>query len=151
MDITYDNINEYFKNYFAAFNKYGQNRATIHHMDEYFAPDFEFKPYIAGVTPEPSREAFYDVLVSHPSGYEKLTPLDVVFDERRMIAVVLILAEISDSKTGELLVKKHYFGRYTFGPTENDTIKIKELMLFWEVLPEGSMEISDVFARDWNK
>lgn len=151
MDFSYDSIQEFFKNYFETFNKYGQSRETIHRMDEYFHPDLEFIPYVADVAPAHGREAFCDVLVSHPSGYEKLTPLDVIYDEKKRVAVVLILAEISDSKTGELLVKKHYFVRYPLVLDENNTIKIKELKLFWELLPAGSMEINDVFARDWGK
>jgi hypothetical protein len=31
---------------------------------------------------------------------------------------------------------------------ENDTLKIKKIQLFWEVLPPGVMEIDDVFDRD---
>jgi hypothetical protein len=151
MDFSYDSITEFFKNYFETFNKYGQSRETIHRMDEYFHPDLEFIPYVANVAPAHGRQAFYDVLVSHPSGYEKLTPVDIVYDEKKRVAVIMILAEISDSKTGELLVKKHYFVRYPLVLDENNTVKIKELKLFWELLPAGSMEINDVFARDWGK
>jgi hypothetical protein len=151
MDFSYDDAVEFFKSYFETFNKYGQDPATIRKMDDFFAPDLEFKPYVADVAPAHGRQAFYDVLVSHPSGYEKLTPLDIVYDEKKQVGVVLILAEISDTKSGELLVKKHYFVRYPLVPDENGKMKIKELKLFWEVLPAGSMELNDVFARDWNR
>ena len=151
MDFSYDNVLEFFKNYFETFNKYGQNPATIDKMDDYFHPDLKFQPYVADVAPAYSRQEFKDVLVSHPSGYEKLTPLDIVYDERKHVAVIMILAEISDSKTGELLVKKHYFVRYPLIIDDNNTVKIKELNFFWEVLPVGSMELNDVFARDWKK
>ena len=151
MDLNYDTVVKYMQEYFETFNEYGQSPDTVHRMDDYFAPDFEFNPYVADVSPARGREEFYKVIVSHPSGYEKLIPLDIVYDEKRQVVVVLILAEISDSKTGELLVKKHYFARYPLVLDENKTIKIKELRLFWEVLPAGSMEINDVFARDWKK
>jgi hypothetical protein len=148
MDITYDIIVKYIKDYFKTFNKYGQDPRTIYRLDEYYAPDLEFNPYVAGVGHTTGRDEFYRVLLSHPSGYEKLTPEEIVVDERRMIAVVLIRAEISDSKTGEVLVTKRYFVLYPLVLDENDTLKMKSIQLFWEVLPPGVMEIDDVFARD---
>lgn len=151
MEFTYDDIIKYVKAYFETFNKYGQNPDTIHRMDDYFAPDFNFLPYVATIQPAYGREEFYKVLLSHPSGYEKLTPLDIIYDERQKVAVVLIKAEISDSKTGELLVTKHYFARYPLVMDEDNNIKIKELKFFWEVLPPGAMEIDDVFDRDRKK
>jgi len=148
MDITYDIIVKYMKDYFKTFNKYGQDPETIHRLDEYYAPDLEFNPYVAGIGHTTGRDEFYQVLLSHPSGHEKLTPEEIVVDEIRKIAVVLIKAEISDSHTGEVLVTKRYFVLYPLVLDENGTIKIKKIQLFWEVLPPGAMEIDDVFARD---
>lgn len=148
MELTYETIEKYMKDYFETFNKYGQDPKTIHRLNDYFAPDLEFSPYVAGIGHSKGRDEFYEILLSHPSGYEKLTPEEIVVDERRKIAVVLIKAEISDSKTGEILVTKRYFVLYPLVLDENDTIKIKKIRLFWEVLPPGALEISDVFARD---
>lgn len=148
MELTYDGIAKYMKEYFEAFNTFGQNPATIHRMDDYFARDFEFIPYVATIPKVVGRDPWYQVLLSHPSGYEKLTPEDMVIDERRMVVVVLIKAEILDSKTREVLVTKRYFARYPLMLDEKNTIKIKNLQFFWEVLPPGTMEIDDVFDRD---
>ena len=148
MEITYDNMVKYMKDYFETFNKYGQDPKTIHRLDDFYAPDVEFTPYFAGIGHSTGRDDFYQILLSHPSGYEKLTPEEIVIDEKRRIAVVLIKAEISDSKTGEVLVTKRYFVLYPLVLDENNTIKIKKIQLFWEVLPPGALEISDVFARD---
>lgn len=149
MQFTYDDIVQYMQDYFETFNTYGQNPDTVHRLDDYYMPDLEFIPYVAqiggGVK---GREEFYGILLSHPSGYEKLTPLDIVVDERRLVAVVLIKAEILDSKTGKQLVTKHYFVRYPLIVDENNTLKITKIQFFWEVLPEGAMEVDDVFARD---
>jgi hypothetical protein len=30
-------------------------------------------------------------------------------------------------------------------------MKIERLDFFWEILPEGALEIDDVFERDWKK
>jgi hypothetical protein len=151
MELTYDNIVNYMKEYFEAFNAYGQNPATIHRMDAYFTPDFEFRPYVATIPPVVGRDEWYRVLLSHPSGYEKLTPEDIVVDERRRVVVVLIKAEIMDSHTREVLVTKRYFARYPLILDENKAIKIPKLQFFWEVLAPGAMEIDDVFDRDRKK
>jgi hypothetical protein len=148
MEITYDTILKYMRDYFKIFNKYGQDPKTIHRLDDYYAPDLEFFPYVAGIGHSTGREECYRILLSHPSSYEKLTPEEIVVDEKRMMAVVLIKAEISDSRTGEALIKKRYFVLYPLVLDKNNTIKMKKIQLFWEVLPPGALEISDVFARD---
>jgi hypothetical protein len=148
MELTYDTIVKYIKDYFETFNNYGQSPKTIHRLDDYYAPDLEFIPYVAGIGHTSGRDEFYRVLLSHPSGYEKLTPEEIVVDEKRKMAVVLIKAEISDSKTGEILVTKRYFVLYPLAVDENGTMKIKKIQLFWEVLPPGALEIDDVFDRD---
>jgi hypothetical protein len=148
MKLTYDTIVKYMKDYFETFNTYGQDPKTVHRLDDYYAPDLEFTPYVAGIGHSTGRDEFLRILLSHPSGYEKLTPEEIVVDERRRIAVVLIKAEISDSRTREVLVTKRYFVLYPLVLDENNTIKIKKIQLFWEVLPPGALEISDVFARD---
>jgi len=148
VELTYDNIVKYMKDYFETFNTYGQDPKTIHRMNDYYAPDLEFIPYVAGIGHTAGRDEFLRILLSHPSGYEKLTPEDIVVDERRKVAVVQIKAEISDSQTGEILVTKRYFVRYPLVLDEDNTIKITKIELFWEVLPPGALEISDVFARD---
>ena len=148
MELTYDTIVKFMQDYFETFNTCGQDPKTINRLDEYYAPDVEFTPYVAGIGHCDSREDFYRVLLSHPSGYEKLTPEEIVVDERRNAVVVLIKAEISDSQTGEVLVTKRYFVLYPLELDENNALKIKKIQLFWEVLPPGAMEIDDVFARD---
>ena len=139
MELTYDNIVKFIKDYFNVFNKYGQDPEEIHRLDDYYAPDLEFTPYVAGIGHTTGRDDFYQVLLSHPSGKEQLTPEEIVVDERRGMAVVLIKAEISDSKTGEVLVTKRYFVLYALVLDENTTIKIKKIQLFWEVLPPDAM------------
>ncbi len=148
MELTYNSILKFMQDYFETFNQYGQDPANVHRLDDYFAPDLEFTPNVSGVVHTTRRDKFYDVLLSHPSGFEKLTPEDIVVDENKKAAAVLIKAEITDSHTGKLLVRKRYFVLYPLALDENNTIKIKKVLLFWETLPPGSLEISEVFARD---
>jgi hypothetical protein len=150
-EMTYEVIVTYMQDYFRDFNAYGQNPETIHRMDKYFAPDFEFLPYIAYVPPARGREQWYQVLLSHPSGIERLTPEDMVIDDRKKVVVVKIKTDVIDSKTKEILVTKRYSGRYPLILDESGEIKIKNLEFFWEILPAGALEIDDVFDRDRKK
>ena len=148
MEFTYDNIVQYMKDYFETFNKYGRDPETIHRLNDYYAPDLEFNAYVAGIGRSIGCDDFFRIQLSHPSSVEMLTPEEIMVDERRKIAIVQIKAEISDSQTGEILVTKRYFIRYPLALDENNNIKIKAIILFWEVLPPGAYEIDDAFARD---
>jgi hypothetical protein len=150
MNLTHDQIAAWIEEYFAAFDLYGQDPNEIHRMDEYFAKDFVFNPFIAHVGKVAGRENWYKVLTSHPSGVERLTPEDVVIDERRQAFVAQIKAELSDRDTKELLLTKRYLARYPL-VEEDGKPKIQRLDFFWEVLPAGALEIDDVFERDWKK
>ncbi len=85
MRLTYDQLVQWIGEYFEVFNKYGQDPNEIHRMDEYFAKDFVFNPYIAYVGKVSGRDNWYKVLTSHPSGIERLTPEDLVIDENRQV------------------------------------------------------------------
>lgn len=150
MPLTHDEMTAWIEQYFADFNLYGQDPDEIHRMDEYFARDFAFNPFIANVGKVAGRENWYKVLTSHPSGLERLTPEDVVIDERRQTFVAQIKAELSDRDTGQLLLTKRYLARYPL-VEEDGKMKIERLDFFWEVLPAGALEIDDVFERDWKK
>lgn len=139
MKPTHDEIVQWMKDYFATYNLYAQDAATVHHMDEYFAPDLRFMPYMY-VFGGPqgghhTREDFYQMLTSHPDDYEKFEVLDVFVDEKRMVAVAFLIARIFSTKTDELLVQKHYLPLYELAMDENDTLKIKTIRFFWEASP----------------
>ena len=148
MELTYDNILKFMKDYFKAFLEYGQDPKTAHRMEDYFAPDLEFFPYIAGNAPVSGRDKFLKLMSSHPSSLERLTPDDIMVDEKRGAAVVLLKTEIIDAKTGEVLVTKMYHPLYQLGLDENKTIKIKKILFFEEVLPQGTLDVGDVLKRD---
>jgi hypothetical protein len=139
MKPTRDEIVQWMKDYFATYNLYAQDAATVHHMDEYFAPDLRFMPYMYVFGgPEAGHhtsEDFYQMLTSHPDDYEKFEVLDVFVDEKRMVAVAFLIARIFSTKTDELLVQKHYLPLYELAMDENDTLKIKTIRFFWEASP----------------
>jgi hypothetical protein len=152
MELTYDNIVGWMNKYFTVYSTYGQDPKTAHRMNDYFAPDLRFIPYIAALGgPEggfTSRDEFLRTAKSHSSWYEKLTPEDITVDERRKVAAVQFGMEVINRKTGEVAVKKSAMAHYELVLDENSTIKIKTIRFFWEVLPPGVPEFYDLFKDD---
>ena len=148
MDLTYDNIMQFFQEYFPAYNAYAQDPDTIQEMYKYYAPDLEFVPYVAGLEHMTSRDEFLETMSSHPSSFETIVPEDVIIDEKRAVVAVLAKTEVTDWGTGDVLVKKSYLPRYYLTLDENRDIKIKKLEFFWEVLPPGTPDVHEVFRRD---
>lgn len=148
MKLTYDNIKKFMQDYFKAYTAYAQNPETTHRMYDYFAPDFEFIPYVAGLERFTSRDDFLKKMSAHPSCYETIVPEDIIIDEKRQVVVVLAKADVFDKKTGKVLLSKRYLPRYYLALDKNNTIKIKQVRFFWEVLPPGTPEVHEIFARD---
>lgn len=150
MELTYDNILKWVKEYFETYNSYAQNPETVHRMDKYFAPDMEFIPYVASLKgPKGSvnnREDFYKILAGHPSSYETFVPEDIVIDDKRGVVVVLLKVQVFDSKTKEVLLRKSYLPWYKLILDENKNINIKTIRFFWEVMPPGTLEVHELFS-----
>ncbi len=152
MKLTYDDIVKWMTEYFKVYSTYGQDAATADRMKDYFAPDLRFIPYIAGIGgPEGgffSRDEFIHTAKSHSAWYEKLTPINLTVDERKKAVVALFGMEVIDRKTGEVAVKKSAIAHYELVLDEDNTIKIKTIRFFWEVLPPGVPEFYDLYEDD---
>jgi len=152
MKLTYDNILSWMKEYFKVYSTYGQDSKTADKMNDYFAPDLRFIPYIAAIGGPKggffSRDEFIHTAKSHSSWYEKLTPEDITVDERRKMTTVRFGMEVINRKTGEVVVKKSATAHYELVLDENNAIKIKTIRFFWEVLPSGVPEFYDLFEDD---
>jgi hypothetical protein len=74
----------------------------------------------------------------------------VVIDERKQEFVAQIKTDLVDRDTKQVLLTKRYLARYPL-VEEDGTMKIARLEFFWEILPEGALEIDDVFERDWGR
>ena len=152
MELTYENIEKWMREYFETYNSYAQNPDTVERMNDYFMPDMEFIPYVAqlkgpkgSVT---SRDDFYKILAGHPSSYETFVPEDITIDEKRNVAVVIFGMQVVDTKKEEVVIRKSAIAHYKLVLDENDTIKIKEIKFFWEVMPPGQKEFYEIFGRD---
>jgi hypothetical protein len=149
MKMTYDNIVKWMKEYFDVYSNYGQEPGTSDRMKEYFAPDLRFIPYIAAIGgPEKgfhSRDEFIRTAVAHTAWYEKLTPVNMTVDVKQNSVAVLFIIDVYDRKTGKVAVKRSAFSHYELVLDENETIKIKSIRFFWEVLPPDVKEFFEIF------
>jgi hypothetical protein len=152
MTITNENIAGWMKEYFKVYSTYGQDPKTAQRMNDYFAPDLRFIPYIAALGgPQGgffSRDEFLQKAVSHPSWYEKLTPSDIIVDETRKVAVVLFSIDVINRKTGKTAVSRKAMSQYELMLDANNTLKIKTIRFFWEFLPPGTPEFYDLFKGE---
>jgi hypothetical protein len=136
---THAEIVQWMKDYFATYNLYAQDAATVHRMDEYFASDLRFMPYMS-VFGGPdgghhSAEDFYRMLTGHPDDYEQFEVLDIFVDAERLVAVAFLIARIYSTGTNELLVQKHYLPLYELTIDDEGRLKIKTIRFFWEASP----------------
>ena len=152
MELTYDIIVKWMKDYFEVYGKYGQEPDTYQIMNDYFAPDLRFIPYIAGLGgPEGgfrSRDEFLRTAIAHTGWYEILTPLDITVDERRKAVVVIFNIDVYDRKTRQVVVKRNAIAHYNLILDDQKTIKIKTIRFFWETMPPGVKEFYEIFGRE---
>ncbi len=148
MECSYDYVMNWMKDYFDVYSVYGQDIETACKMNEYLEKDLKFVPYISSIKGSyNTREDLLKYTTAHPSCYEKLTPLDIVIDMKRMVAVALLNLEVIDQKTGKIMVSKKSLAEYHL-IQDDKCLKICKIVYFWEVLEPGSLEVADVFKRD---
>jgi hypothetical protein len=147
MKPAYDDIVRWMEGYFEAYNAYAQNPGTVHRMSEYFTPDVRFVPYVSAFggpgNAVTSRDDFFRMFTSHPTVYEKFTVEDIAVDERRLVAVAFLKVALFDSKTNEVLVRKHYMPKYQLVLDEKGALKISTILFFWEATPP---EVDEAYA-----
>jgi hypothetical protein len=147
MKPTHDDIVKWMKDYLAAYNAYAQNPVTVNKMSDYFTADVRFVPYISAFggpgNAITSRDDFFRMFTSHPTVYEKFEVEDIAVDERRLVAVALLNVALFDSRTNEVLVRKHYLPRYQLVLDEKDALKISTILFFWEATPP---EVDEAYA-----
>ena len=150
MELTYDNIQNWMKDYFETYSMYGQKPETADRMKDFFALDLRFIPYIAGIGgPEggfKNRDEFIETAKTHPAWYERLIPESLTIDEKQKTVVVLFRMEVVDTKRNEVTIRKHAIAQYQLILDEKSTIKIKTIRFFWEVMPKGFKEFYDIYG-----
>ena len=135
MGFTYEDIVKFMDEYFRDFSLYGQDPKTQQRMNEYFAPDLEFIPYLQGDPKITDREQFYQLNI-HPPIQETLKTWHLVVDDRQKIVTAMVNTELKHKKTGEVKVDAWFNCVYHLKLDENNTIKIAKMHFFFEIKPE---------------
>ena len=60
-----------------------------------------------------------------------------------MIVVALLKVALCDSKTNEVLLRKHYLPRYQLVQDGTGALKISTILFFWEAMPP---EVDEAYA-----
>lgn len=147
MNPAYEDMAEWMKEYFAAYNAYAQNPETVGRMSDYFTPDVRFVPFVSAFggpgNAITNRDDFFRMFTSHPTVYEKFEVEDIAIDERHMVAVALLNVTLFESKTDTVLLRKHYLPRYQLVLDESGALKIRTIHFFWEATPP---EMDEAYA-----
>ncbi len=151
MELTYDNTVKWMTEYFETYSRYGQEAATASRMNNYFAEDLRFIPFIAGLGgPEGgfrSRAEFIRTAVAHTGWYERLTPLDMTVDERKKTVVVLFNIDVHDRQKNEVVIKRSAIAHYSLALDDKGSPRIKTIRFFWEVMPKGAPEFFELYPE----
>jgi hypothetical protein len=147
VELTYDSIVEFMERYFPAYSDHGQDPATVRQMCDYYAPELVFTGYVGSAEPTvfSDRASFLGFDVSHPSSYERLTPEEIVVDERRKQVFAIIRFEFIDRKTGAVLAQERGATLYTLKVDGQGAIKITSLVFFPQRLPPGVLSGAEIF------
>jgi hypothetical protein len=150
LELTYDTMVAFMRDYFPAYSEYGQHPATVEKMHEYYTPDLVFTGYTGFAEPTvfPDRAAFLEFDLSHPSSYERLTVEDMTVDERRKTVFAIIKFEYVDRVTGLVLAEERGATQYQLVLDEDGAIKIKSFTFFAQRLPAGALSGTEIFLRD---
>jgi hypothetical protein len=148
--MTYDEILRFMQEYFPIYTEYAQLPETCHRMDDFYAPDLVFTVYVGRPEPVvfPSRDAFLAFDCSHPSSYERLTPLHMSIDERQQTVFCIVRFEYVDRATEEVLLEEDGAAKYQLALDADGRIKITSIVFFPQRLAPGAMTGTDVFRRD---
>jgi len=149
MELTYDNILAFLKEYIVAFSTLAQNPETTHEMHEYYAPEIKVTQY----SPKKAvynREQFLQFHTAHPGIQETLIPGHISIDERQKTAGVLLRGEFTIKKTKQVVVQT-LSAHYTLMLDGNNTIKIKDIAFFVEAVPPGAPNIDNLYEESFKE
>ena len=141
MELTYDEIVRFMKEYFPAYSEKGQIEATHHVMDNFYAPDIAFDDGI--IT---SREQWYKACLSHPAIQDKITLEHLFVDEKQKEAGALVKTQAIERASGKVLLEIKMNVLYSLKLDKNKEIKISNIRVFLESNPQKSARLMQVYG-----
>ena len=149
MALTYEEIIQFMTAYFPAYSNYGQDPATVHVMNDFYASDFVFTGHVGREEPVvySGRDAFLAFDISHPSIYERLTPVEMGIDEHTGQVFAVIKFEFIDRSSDSVLTEELGASLYQLVQDESGKPKIKSLLFFPQRLPPGAVSGAELFQK----
>jgi hypothetical protein len=131
---NYQKIEQFMADYYAAYNQYAQDAATIDLMDEYWAPEFLSVQYlpIPGYPLVMNRTTWKNLLVSaHLNMLEILNPEEISIDTHKLTVVTRAIIDFKDRSSGDLILELSCIGFYNLKIDRNHKLKMTCLKLYF--------------------
>jgi hypothetical protein len=141
MELMYDDIVRFMKEYFPAYSEKGQVAETHHVMDKFYAPDITFDEGI--IT---SREQWYKACLSHPAIQDKITLEHLFVDEKQKEAGALVKTQAIERASGKVLLEIKMNVLYSLKIDKNGDIKITNIKVFLESNPQKAARLMQVYG-----
>ena len=142
MEVTYENLLEWFENYFDEINKYQGDLKTVPKLKKFFAPDLELTMYSIPSS-QPRESMTRDSLLMsfvHPGLQEDLIPRYYAVDVKQLIVFVHFEIRFSDKPSGKTWEPLQASAHYHLIFDENKDLKIRKINYWTEPLPEDLFE-----------
>lgn len=149
MEFTYDNILGFMKRYYKGFPENALHPETKHKMHEFYSPRFRVKVHLSKPL-EFNREKFLRFTSVHPHFTDTPNPEHIIIDEKQNRVAVLVRTEFILKETGVTytqLMSAHYLLELD----EENTIKIKEILMFPQPPPPGEPDLDALLLESWEK
>ena len=146
MEFTYDNITQWLKDYFKAFNTCNGDPGKVPDMEKYFTPDMQFISYILDVKRPDTREGLLNTMI-HPGLREELTPEDIIIDERRKAVAVILRVQFTEESSGTVFPEKHNCAHYELAQDKNGEPKIRKIAYFTEHRPPHEPDMKSLMKK----
>jgi hypothetical protein len=149
MELTYDNILKFMHRYYTGFPENALHPDTKQKMYEFYSPRLQ----VINTLSKPSkfnREEFLQFTSVHPHFTDTPNPEHIIIDEKQKRVAVLVRTDFTLKETGESFIQM-MSAHYILELDENNTIKIREILMFPQPAPPGEPDIEVLLAEALEK
>ena len=142
MELTYEGILKWFKDYFEDVRKNQGAIETVRNLKKYFAPDLELLMYTSPSSP-PVKSMSRDALLLsfvHPGLQEDINPKSYVVDLKQMTVAVRFEIRFFDRPSGKEWPPLQASAHYHLFLDMNKEVQIKRIHYWTEALPGDLFE-----------
>jgi hypothetical protein len=146
MKYTHDNIKDWFRSYFAEFNRCNGDPKKVQHMGIYFTEDLQFISYILNVKRPDDREGLLNSMI-HPGLLEELKPEEMIIDEKNKAVAVILRVQFKEEATNTVFPAKHNCAIYQLVDDDSGNLKISKISYFTEHRPPDEPDMKKLMKK----